>query len=380
MVNLSSLFTIYCSNRGVSYTFFSLCEQWNYSDFQSRMVVPNCEPSCRGQNLVESIPPHLKWLYYRSANKPKDCTEKRFLRDLKDFDTVYLWPNTSIETFRKVKETSKPIFLERINCYTKQAKFILDDAYRHLGIEPQHEITAANIQQEDEEISLADFIFCPSPEVKKSFIEAGVSEYKLLSTSYGWSPKRFSDLPIKKIVSDTITVIFVGTVCVRKGAHLLLRAWEKAGIKGKLILYGSMEPAIAETCSTILTRSDVIYRNYNDDITLAYREADFFVFPSLEEGSALVIYEAMANGLPVLTSPMGGGGIVRDGKDGIIVSPYDEEGLVTGLQQLANCADLRLRMSDSARQRAEEFTWEKVARRRAELVLDRLKSASKIRV
>ncbi|MDQ2099515.1 MAG: hypothetical protein QQW96_17940 [Tychonema bourrellyi B0820] len=63
-----------------------------------------------------------------------------------------------------------------------------------------------------------------------------------------------------------------------------------------------------------------------------------------------------------------------------IVSPYDEEGLVTGLQQLANCADLRLRMSDSARQRAEEFTWEKVARRLAELVLDRLKSASKIRV
>jgi glycosyltransferase involved in cell wall biosynthesis len=111
------------------------------------------------------------------------------------------------------------------------------------------------------------------------------------------------------------------------------------------------------------------------DIALAYREADFFAFPSLEEGSPLVTYEAMANCLPVLTSPMGAGGVARDGKDGIIVSPYDEEALVTGLQQLAGCAELRLRMSDSARERAQEFTWEKVARRRAQLVLERLKPA-----
>lgn len=72
----------------------------------------------------------------------------------------------------------------------------------------------------------------------------------------------------------------------------------------------------------------------------------------------MVTYEAMANGLPVLTSPMGAGSIVRDGKDGIIVSPYDEEALVTGLQQLAGCAELRLWMSDSARDRAQEFRWE----------------------
>jgi len=375
MLHISSLFTIYCTGTAVSHTFFSLCQQWNYPDSQVRMVVPNCEPSCRGSNLVEAIPQYLKWLYYRSADRPRECAEKRFLRDIKDFDAIYLWPNTSIETFRKVKQESKPIFLERINCYTKEAKFILDDAYHQLGIEPQHQITAATIQQEDEEISLADFIFCPSPEVKKSFMIAGVPEHKLLSTSYGWSPKRFRHFSIDKPLSDTITVVFVGSVCVRKGAHLLLRAWEKAGIKGRLLLCGTMEPAIAETCSSILARSDVIHRDYTSDIALAYREADFFAFPSLEEGSPLVTYEAMANGLPVLTSPMGAGSIVRDGKDGIIVSPYDEEALVTGLQQLAGCADLRLRMSDSARARAEEFTWEKVARRRAQLVLEKLKPA-----
>ncbi|MBD1883960.1 glycosyltransferase family 4 protein [Microcoleus vaginatus] len=375
MLNLSSLFTVYCSDRAVSHIYFSLCQQWNYPDSQVRMVVPNCAPSCRIPNLVEAVPRYLKWLCYRSPDWPRDLTEKRFLRDLKDFDAIYLWPNTSIETFRKVKQQSKPIFLERINCYTKQAKFILDDASSRLGIAPQHKITADMIQQEEEEISLADFIFCPSPEVKKSFMGAGVPEHKLLLTSYGWSPKRFPHFLSNKPLSDTITVIFVGDVSVRKGAHLLLQAWEKAGIKGRLLLCGRMEPAIAETCSSLLARSDVIHRDYTSDIAFAYREADFFAFPSLEEGSPLVTYEAMANGLPVLTSPMGAGGVARDGKDGIIVSPYDEEALVTGLQQLAGCAELRLRMSDSARERAQEFTWEKVARRRAELVLARLKPA-----
>ena len=110
MVHLSSLFTIYCTDEAVSHTFFSLCEQWNYPDSKVRMVVPNCAPSCRRPNLVEAVPRYLKWLYYRSADWPRDVTEKRFLRDIKDFDAIYLWPYTSNETFRKVKQQSKPIF------------------------------------------------------------------------------------------------------------------------------------------------------------------------------------------------------------------------------------------------------------------------------
>jgi glycosyltransferase involved in cell wall biosynthesis len=190
-------------------------------------------------------------------------------------------------------------FTIEINIYISNG-IAIDDASSRLGIDPQHKITADLIQQEEEEISLTDFIFCPSPEIKKSFMGAGVPEHKLILTSYGCSPKRFPHFSIDKPMSDTITIIFVGSVCVRKGAPRLLQAWEKAGIKARLLLCGSMEPAIAETCSRILARSDVIHRDYTSDIAFAYREADFFAFPSLEEGSPLVTYEAMANGLPVL--------------------------------------------------------------------------------
>ncbi len=372
MLNISSLFTFYCGGQGISHTFLSLC-QWDYADFKTRMVVPSCAPSYRGYNMVESIPRYLRRVYYRVGNYAQSSAEKRFLRDLNDFDAVYLWPRTSIETVRKVKHQGKTLFFERINCSTKKAKYILDDAYGRLGLAPQHGITEAMIQQEDEEMSLADFIFSPSPEVKKSFLEIGVPEYKLMSSSYGWCPKRFPNISPKKQPSDTVTVLFVGTICVRKGAHLLLQAWEKAGIKGRLVLCGSMEPAIAESCSDILGRSDVIHIDYTLNVEGVYGEADIFAFPSLEDGGPMVTYEAMAYGLPVLTSPMGAGAIARDGKDGIVLDPYDGEAFVEGLRKLALSPELRTEMGYNARQQAEEFTWEKVAGRRKDLMQEKLK-------
>ncbi len=374
MVKLSSLFTIHCSNTAVSHTFFSLCKNLQEPNLQTRMVVPSCEPVLRGHHIVEAIPSLLKKVCYLNADTPRYLAEKRFLRDLKDFDAAYLWPNTSLEIFKKSKKLGKPIFLERINCYTGKAKRILDDAYKDLGIPPQHTITPELIQGEQAEVELADFIFCPSPEVKQSFQEAGVPEQKLLQTSYGWCPQRFSTISSNKQLSETVTVLFVGSICVRKGVHLLLRAWERAGVKGRLLLCGRMEPAIAETCREILSRSDVVHREHNPNIASAYSQANVFAFPSLEEGGPQVTYEAMAHGLPVLVSPMGGGTIVRDGIDGLIISPYEEDAWVEALQKLASCQELRTQFGLSARQRAEEFTWKNVAQQRAALVLEKLEA------
>ena len=374
MFKVSSLYPIHCDNAAIGHILFSVCGPWQGPDIQSRIFIPSCEPAARRPYIVEAIPPFLRWFYYRSADAPRHAVEKRFLRELKNFDAAYLWPSASLETFKEAKKIGKPIFLERINCYTGKAKHILDDAYTRLGVPPQHQNTPEKIQHEEAEVGLADFIFCPSPEVRKSFQEAGVPEQKLVSTSYGWSPQRFPNISSDKPLPETVTVLFVGSVCVRKGSHLLLRAWERADVKGRLLLCGKMEPTIAETCSEILARPDVVHLEYNKDISFAYREADIFAFPSLEEGSPLVTYEAMAHGLPILTSPMGAGGIGRDGIDGIVISPYDDDAWVEALRKLADNAELRSQFGTSARKRAEEFTWEKVADRRAEFIIGRLKA------
>ncbi|MGB3265724.1 MAG: glycosyltransferase family 4 protein [Microcoleus sp.] len=338
------------------------------------MVVPSCDRSCRDSNIIEAIPSFLKKLYYLSPSLPQIKAEKRFLKDIKDFDAAYLWPGISLDVVNSVNKQNKPIFAERVNGLQSQAKRILDDAYSRLGLEPQHEITPETIQIEDQKLKVIDFLFCPSQIVAKSFQEAGVSEDKLLLTTEGWSPERFPNYQSQKPPSEEINILFLGYVCVRKGVHLLLRAWERAGIKGKLTIFGELEPAIAETCGDLLQRPDVIHMDYAVDYSSAYRQADFFAFPSLEEGSPLVTYEAMGYGLPILASPMGGGGIVRDGIEGIILSPYDADAWVEGLRKLSNSEGLRAQMGAAARKRALEFTWPQVAARRREQILQKMQT------
>ena len=89
----------------------------------------------------------------------------------------------------------------------------------------------------------------------------------------------------------------------------------------------------------------------------AYQQADIFVFPSIEEGSALVTYEAMACGLPVVTTP-NAGSLVRDGVEGFIVPIRDPDALAERVERLRADARLRQEMGRAARMRAEEFTWE----------------------
>jgi glycosyltransferase involved in cell wall biosynthesis len=86
----------------------------------------------------------------------------------------------------------------------------------------------------------------------------------------------------------------------------------------------------------------------------------------------MVTYEAMAHGLPVLASPMGAGSIMRDGIDGLIVEPYDQDGWVEALRKLAHSPNLRFYFGAIARNRAAEFTWEKVGRRRAKALVNKL--------
>ena len=374
MLKLSALFPIHCNDRAISHVFFSVCKQWQNPELKARMVVPSCDSSCRYSNIVEAIPSLLKKLYYSSHSAPKIKAEKRFLKDIKNFDVAYLWPGLSVDTVKSVNKQSKPIFLERVNTCQRQAKSILDDAYSRLELQPQHTITPETIKNEEQKLKLVDFLFCPSPAVVKSFQDAGVPEEKLLLTTEGWSPERFPNYQFQKPPSEEINVLFLGYACVRKGVHLLLQAWERAGIKGKLTIFGRLEPAIAQTCSHLLERSDVVHFDYALDYSSAYRQADFFALPSLEEGSPLVIYEAMGHGLPILASPMGGGGVVRDGIDGIILPPYDTDAWVEGLRQLSNSPDLRAKMGAAARQRALELTWPQVAARRGEQIRQKMQA------
>ena len=95
----------------------------------------------------------------------------------------------------------------------------------------------------------------------------------------------------------------------------------------------------------------------------------FFVYPSLHEGSALAIYEALASGLPVVTT-FNSGSVVRDGIEGYVVPVQDPDAIKEKIESLYHNIPLRKRMGAAARLRAETFSWEAYRERVAGIYKD----------
>ncbi|MGE3109789.1 MAG: glycosyltransferase family 4 protein [Phycisphaerales bacterium] len=126
-----------------------------------------------------------------------------------------------------------------------------------------------------------------------------------------------------------------------------------------------------------MNREDVIVAPFSGDVGRAYRSADVFAFPSLEEGGPLVVYEAMGHGLASLVSPMGAGRGVRDGVEGMVMDPYAVDEWAAALSRMERDEELRKEMGRVGRERAMEFTWERVGAQRREEVVKRLGRAGR---
>jgi glycosyltransferase involved in cell wall biosynthesis len=94
-----------------------------------------------------------------------------------------------------------------------------------------------------------------------------------------------------------------------------------------------------------------------------YMEHDIFVFPSLVEGMPLTLLEAMATGMPVVTTNTSGMADVIDcGVNGLLVPAANASELAGGIQQLVDSSDLRKKLGLAGQQSARSYTWDRVTR------------------
>ncbi|MEZ5964496.1 MAG: glycosyltransferase family 4 protein [Planctomycetota bacterium] len=375
-LRLAAFYPNYNSDAWGSHICLSLCDRMHHESLPVRLVVPASDPAARRPCTRDSVPELLRRTVYRldkSESLSRLFARRVFRAALAEADAAYLWAGVPMPFFDLVERASLPLVLERINTHRRTAGAILAEARRRAGLPPpasDPQRAARELAVEDRKLARARFVFAPSPHVADSLRAAGVPEAKILRSSYGWSPQRIRPLPQPRERGQGFTAVFVGSVCVRKGAHLLLDAWVAADIPGgQLVLAGRVDDDIATLCRDHLQRADVRVLGHVSDVNTALAQADAFVFPTLEEGSPLVVYEAMAHGLAILTTPMGGGEIVRDDREGLVRQPYDRDAWVDGLRRLARDVDLGTRLGAAARARADDYTWEKVgSRRRAQLL------------
>ena len=221
-------------------------------------------------------------------------------------------------------------------------------------------------EQKCKEVELADLVLAPS-----SFVAETIREFhpnkRVAIASYGvdlidW-PRNTARAP-----RDVITFLFAGQCSLRKGIPLLLEAWRVAGLKrARLQLVGPWRLAeikkkqLPKRCFWTGPVSSLQLRAF-------YHAADIFVLPTNFEGRALVVGEAMASGLPVLTTDASGADDMVDGSCGRIVPRDNLDALVEGLQWFDNNRGRLPGSSDAARLNAERCTWDQYRSRVTEAV------------
>jgi glycosyltransferase involved in cell wall biosynthesis len=295
-------------------------------------------------------------------------TEWRYLRSLKRDDIAYIWNSTSIATYKSVKAAGHLILTENVNTHQAYSKQILDTEYQRLGLIPNHGIDEKSIAYESAQLALVDYVFSPSKEVTKSLLSADIPSEKIIQTSYGLSKNEIiapEDIA-SRAQNRELTAIFVGRIGIRKGVHLLLEYWSKAGVKGKLKLVGRIEPSAQSLIEPYLGRYNIEHVPFTHDLRSVYLNADIFLFPSLEEGSPLVTYLALGAGLTSIVSPMGGGGIIDHGNEGLIIDAHSADEWIASIRKVFSDTDYRLKISNNAYKKSKEYLWDNVGRQRLE--------------
>lgn len=164
-------------------------------------------------------------------------------------------------------------------------------------------------------------------------------------------------------------ILYVGSLEPRKNIRLLVEAYEKLrsenpALRTKLILIGGESPLFAEVRLNIKEfKEDVIFKGFVDDAALReyYRRATVVAYPSLYEGFGLPPLEAMACGVPVVTSNTSSIPEVV-GDAALMVSPYDVVQLAATLTEILKDANLRQYLSRKGLSQVQKFNWYRVAR------------------
>jgi glycosyltransferase involved in cell wall biosynthesis len=151
-----------------------------------------------------------------------------------------------------------------------------------------------------------------------------------------------------------LRVLTAGAVGLRKGTPYVLQAAAALGSEARFRVVGhsTLSPEAARALAAAVERVGPTPRT---EMPRHYAWADVSLLPTLSDGSATVCYEALAAGLPVVTTAAAGS-VVRDGVDGFIVPPRDAGAIAERLRRLAREPALMGAMSARARERAADFT------------------------
>jgi glycosyltransferase involved in cell wall biosynthesis len=296
-----------------------------------------------------------------------------------NIDAVHVYEHAGLATLKKGREKGIFTIYEQPSQYhTFFAPVVAEQLKKYPQLASSETSLLFNDKSDyrnrrrDEELAHADLVLCNSSFTKRTLLDAKIKADKIQVVSYGFPHV----LDLSQTESKTSTdkpVIFLnaGTQNLRKGLHLLYNAWRKANFspqQAELWLIGknSLPEDLTKDLGINVKIKDSIPR---EELMQLYKEADVFVLPTLADGFAMVISEAMSQGVPVITTQnsMAPDFIINE-KNGWVVPVGEEEALLNQMKWCVENKHLLPKIGYEALQTAKKWQWEDYRKKVTEVV------------
>lgn len=231
----------------------------------------------------------------------------------------------------------------------------------------------------------ADKLVAITPSVLKEYQALGVDEDRIVEIPNGVDLDRLASSSDRSatrrahgIADGDYVFLAVGRNHPKKNYHLLLQAgalMKAAGAANfRIVIAGLGTSNLRQEADRLgIAAETVLIEQIGgheagrplllpaDSLVQLYQAADAFAFPSLMETFGIVLVEAMAAGLPIITTDAPGcRDIIRNGLDGLMVSPSDPAQLAAAMTKVQSDSGLSRDMAARARARADTFSWDNV--------------------
>ncbi|MFH1645998.1 MAG: glycosyltransferase family 4 protein [Candidatus Omnitrophota bacterium] len=253
--------------------------------------------------------------------------DKLAAKRVDETDVFIGWASLSLYSMRKAKEYGAITILQRGNSHRHYQEEILRQEYERLGLE-FHGSYSGLVERDIAEYEEADYIEVPSSFVKKTFVEKGIKECKIIKGFRGVNLTEFK----KKEKEDTkFRIIYAGAMSIRKGVHYLLEVFNDLNLPdSELLLIGPVKDK--DEIKPFFRKYEGKYKWIGkvpqSSLSNYYSQGSVFILNSIEDGFGVVIPQAMSCALPVIcTTNTGGPDIITDGKEGFIIPIRDVDAL-----------------------------------------------------
>ena len=323
-------------------------------------------PSKFNKSLIKDFP-FLALIFHSKSKKITKLVLNRALKEkFSGANAIYTnFINDDIEIIKKAKE--KGIYIVHEMFISPDSGLIMleeNKRFPELKLNDEKlEDVKKGILLDKKKWELSDQILVPSKYCKDSAINMGAESKKLSLVPYGIKEDIFNF----KSNFKKGRILFVGQISLRKGIHYFAEAariLKEKGRKYEFVAAGSLH---INTNHSLLNGIKILGHIPRNEIIYQYLNADIFVLPTLVEGMAIVHLEAMACGLPVITTP-NCGSVVSDSKEGFIIPIRNSQKLASKIEEIVENRDLREEMSIRCKKKAMQYTWQNYSNKLLEVL------------